>query len=90
MNHAIPLQLLASGERACIAQIAGETQLRQRLHEMGLAEGETLEVVQPGSPCIVRLNGHKLCLRAEDILRVLVVVEGRATEAHSTEQRAAS
>lgn len=76
MTNAIPLQMLASGDAAHVALIAGEAELRQRLHEMGLAEGHRVEVLQAGSPCILRLNGHKLCLRAEDLLRVLVIREG--------------
>lgn len=78
MIHAVPLQTLSPGEAAHVALISGETKLRQRLHEMGLAEGQRVEVLQTGSPCILRLNGHKLCLRAEDLLRVLVIREGDA------------
>lgn len=78
MTHAVPLHMLSPGDTAHVAHISGETELRRRLHEMGLAEGQRVEVLQTGSPCILRLNGHKLCLRAEDLLRVLVIREGDA------------
>jgi Fe2+ transport system protein FeoA len=31
-----------------------------------------LEIVCGGSPCIVRVGGAKLCLRHDELLRVLV------------------
>jgi hypothetical protein len=31
-----------------------------------------IEMVQPGSPCIVRLAGHKLCFRESDVMGILV------------------
>jgi Fe2+ transport system protein FeoA len=42
------------------------------LHELGLRRGAEVEMIQPGSPCIVRLEGHRLCLRGDELLNVLV------------------
>lgn len=43
-----------------------------RLEELGMRSGAEVQMVQPGSACIVRLAGSKLCVRADELLRVLV------------------
>jgi Fe2+ transport system protein FeoA len=39
---------------------------------MGLRGGAEIEMMQAGSPCIIRLDGHKLCFRDDEATRVLV------------------
>jgi hypothetical protein len=34
--------------------------------------GSVIEMVQAGTPCIVRLSGHKLCFRQGEAFNVLV------------------
>ena len=43
-----------------------------RLEEFGLRGGTKIEMFRPGNPCIIRLAGNKVCLRADDLLSVLV------------------
>ena len=40
--------------------------------QLGMRVGTTVEMLQAGSPCIVKLNGTKLCFRACDATSVLV------------------
>jgi Fe2+ transport system protein FeoA len=68
----IPLQLLPSGHRAFVDQVLGDDASIHRLHEMGLRSGIIVEMVQPGSPCIVKLMGNKLCIRDANLSQVLV------------------
>lgn len=68
----MPLSMLDPGQSAIVDQIVGQPNDVHRLEEMGLRRGAWVELVQPGSPCIVRLAGHKLCFRADDLTRVLV------------------
>lgn len=70
-----PLSTLRSGERGSVCHVFGKPEQVQRLEELGIRAGETIEVVRPGSPCIVRLGGKKLCFREADLLRVLVRAE---------------
>lgn len=72
MHDLIPLSLLPAGECARIDQVIGLPEQVHRLEEMGLRGGAAIEMVQSGSPCIVRLEGHKLCFRADELLSVLV------------------
>jgi ferrous iron transport protein A len=72
MHDLIPLNLLPVGQRALIDQVIGLPEQVHRLEEMGLRGGVSIEMVQSGSPCIVRLDGHKLCFRADELLSVLV------------------
>lgn len=71
----IPLSQLASGQSAVVAELLGRPDEVHRLEEMGLRVGTQVHMVKPGSPCIVRLLGHKLCFRPDDMLHVLVVPE---------------
>lgn len=74
MHDLIPLNLLSAGQSAHIGHIAGLPEQVHRLEELGLRSGATIEMVQSGSPCIVRLAGQslKLCFRADELLSVLV------------------
>ena len=71
----IPLHLLAAGEIGCICDVSGESTLVVRLEEMGLREGVRVRMVQPGQPCIIAFEGHRLSFRGENDVTVLVTVE---------------
>jgi Fe2+ transport system protein FeoA len=73
IRHLVPLTLLASGQTAHVGQIVGRADQVHRLEELGLRGGATIEMLQPGSPCIIRLGAHKLCFRGDELTRVLVV-----------------
>jgi len=68
----LPLTLLRPGQIARIDQLVGDSDAVCRLNEMGLRVGDHVEMVQSGSPCIVRLRGHQLCLRDGNLFQVLV------------------
>ncbi len=67
------LDELRPGERGRIERIAGGDALSQRLMEMGVLEGETVEVVRLaplGDPMEIRLNDYFLSLRKSEAGRV--------------------
>jgi Fe2+ transport system protein FeoA len=68
----IPLNLLAPGQEAEVDEVTGRPDLVHRLQELGLHGGAAIEMVQSGSPCIIRLAGQKLCFRADELLSVRV------------------
>ena len=72
MGELIPLNLLGAGCTALVGQLLGHPEQVHRLEELGLRGGAQVEMLQTGSPCIIRLAGHKLCFRADELLRVLV------------------
>lgn len=72
MHDLIPLSMLPVGRQALIDSIVGRADEVHRLHELGLRDGASIEMLQSGSPCIIRLAGHKLCFRADELLSVLV------------------
>jgi Fe2+ transport system protein FeoA len=72
LHDLIPLSLLAPGQRAHVGYVSGQPHEVQRLEELGLRGGAAIEMVQTGSPCIIRLAGQKLCFRADELLHVLV------------------
>ncbi len=72
MYDVIPLNLLSPGQLAEVDQVVGQPDHVHRLNELGLRGGTAIEMIQSGSPCIIRLAGHKLCFRADELLSVLV------------------
>ncbi|MCE9545202.1 MAG: ferrous iron transport protein A [Planctomycetia bacterium] len=66
----IPLSQLQRGTSGHVSELVGGSE--RRLEELGLRRGETVEMIDPGSPCIVRVLGSKLCFRASQLLGVLV------------------
>jgi len=75
MSVPVPLQMLDAGQIAAVTDVIGQRDTVHRLHELGLRRGAEVEMIQPGSPCIVRLEGHRLCLRSDELLNVLVTPE---------------
>jgi len=70
--ESVPIVHLRRGEVADIAEVLGSPEQVRRLDELGLRGGVRLEIVQSGSPCIVRVDGAKLCFRHDELLRVMV------------------
>jgi ferrous iron transport protein A len=68
----VPLQFLLPGQRAEVDEVVGGTEEVHRLEELGVRRGAEIEMLQAGSPCIIRLAGSKLCFRETDLLNVLV------------------
>jgi Fe2+ transport system protein FeoA len=72
MHDLLPLHMLPPGSRALIGQLVGRAEEVHRLEELGLRVGTPVEMVQAGSPCIIRLGGSKLCFRDNEAVGVLV------------------
>jgi ferrous iron transport protein A len=68
----LPLELLNCGEWAEIEEVTGEPAWVCRMAELGLCRGCRLQMLQPGSPCLLRIGGCRLSLRGDDAMQVLV------------------
>ncbi|MGA2033997.1 MAG: ferrous iron transport protein A [Thermoguttaceae bacterium] len=68
----IPLRDLQAGQTAQISRILGPADDVHRLEEFGVRGGAWIEMFRPGNPCIIRMAGNKLCIRADELLRVFV------------------
>jgi ferrous iron transport protein A len=69
------LDMLKPGERARVADIAGEDAVAVRLMEMGLVEGEEIEnlgAAPLGDPVEFLIRGYRLSLRLAEARRVQV------------------
>jgi ferrous iron transport protein A len=69
------LDQLQTGQRACVEAVAGEDAVLQRLLEMGLLEGEEIEVLgfaPLGDPMEIRLRDYRLSLRRSEAAGVTV------------------
>lgn len=74
MYDLLPISALLPGQRAEVRQVVGQPEQARRLEELGIRAGASLELVQGGSPCIIRVGGAKLCLRNGELCSVLVAV----------------
>ena len=72
MDNLVPVHRLRTGQSAQIRQIIGRPDHVHRLEEFGLRGGTQIEMFRPGNPCILRLSGNKVCLRADELLHILV------------------
>jgi ferrous iron transport protein A len=69
------LDQLHAGQRAQIEALQGNASLVQRLLEMGLLEGETVEVIgfaPLGDPMEIRLRDYRLSLRRSEAACITV------------------
>ena len=68
----LPVERLSSGVWADVAEVRGETSWVSRLAELGVRAGSRLQVLQPGSPCLLQVGGSRLSLRPESAMQILV------------------
>ena len=71
----LSLDQLHIGQCARVVSLRGEDGLVQRLLEMGLLEGEEVEVVSfapLGDPVEIRLRDYRLSLRRSEAARIFV------------------
>ncbi len=71
------LDQLQRGQRATVTAVPGDDAVAQRLLEMGLLEGEEIEVLgfaALGGPMEIRLRDFRLSLRRSEAARVSVAL----------------
>ena len=71
------LDQLQRGQRATVTEVPGDDAVVQRLLEMGLLEGEEIEVLgfaPLGDPMEIRLRDYRLSLRRSEAARVSVIL----------------
>ncbi len=66
---------LQPGERGRILEVSGEDAITVRLMEMGLTDGEEIELIGRaplGDPLEFAVRGYRLSLRAEEARRIAI------------------
>ena len=69
------LDALSKGQRAVIQDVAGDDAISVRLMEMGLIEGEEIELLGRaplGDPLEFLVRGYRLSLRTEEARRISI------------------
>ena len=72
IDKSLPLSCLPAGQSARVCRITGDPDHVHRLQEFGPRGGKRIEMFRPGNPCIFRTAGGKVCLRADDLTRIMV------------------
>ncbi|MFN3648672.1 MAG: ferrous iron transport protein A [Armatimonadota bacterium] len=73
------LSQLRPGQSAKLLRVEGQPSVRQRLQEMGLIRGTTVQFVRAaplGDPIEIRVRGYHLSLRRQEAEAVIVEREG--------------
>lgn len=76
----IPLSQLKVGQVATVEEVLDQGFLSQRLLEMGIIRGTTIEVIRfapMGDPIDIKIRGYHLSLRGEEARGILVVIDER-------------
>jgi ferrous iron transport protein A len=68
----LPLDMLRAGEWADVAEVTGEPGWVCRMAELGVCVGCRLQMLQSGCPCLLRVGGCRLSLRADDPHHIMV------------------
>jgi ferrous iron transport protein A len=68
----MPLDMLQAGEWGEVEEVTGQPAWVGRLAELGIRQGCRVQVVQPGTTCLVNVSGCKLCLRGGESSQILV------------------
>lgn len=68
----MPLDMLRAGEVGEVEEVGGQPAWVGRLAELGIRQGCRVRVVQSGTPCLLDVNGCKLCLRGGECSQILV------------------
>ena len=73
MQHdLLPLEMLAVGESALVAELYGEPAWVGRMAELGIRIGSRLRMLQAGSPCLLEVGSSRFSLRGDCAIRILV------------------
>ncbi len=75
MQAAIPLEMMQSGETGRICDVDGRADDVARIEEMGLRCGTSVRMVKAGSPCLLAIGNHRLSLRCDGVVCILVEIE---------------
>lgn len=69
------LDQLSIGQKATVTEIVGNDAIVQRIYEMGVLEGEEVEVIgfaPLGDPIEIRVHHYRLSLRKQEAARITV------------------
>jgi ferrous iron transport protein A len=68
----LPLEHLQAGEWADVEHVDGEPGWVGRMAELGVRAGSRIQMLRSGTPCLLNVDGCRLCLRGDCVLQILV------------------
>lgn len=68
----LPIDMLRAQETARLVEMDGDENQVRRLSEMGLRIGARIQMLRPGAPCLLALDGKRLSLRLGNDVELLV------------------
>ncbi len=68
----VPFSLLRTNEMGTVSDVFGDEVAVHRLSEMGIHAGVKVQMVRPGYPCIISVNGRRFSVRLDNNVDILV------------------
>ncbi len=68
----LPLESMRTGDWADVAEVYGEPGWVCRMAELGIRSGSRVQMVRDGTPCMLNVDGCKLCLRGDACSQIFV------------------
>lgn len=68
-----PLNQMRPGEQGLVVENTGSSLQAARLAELGLTSGESVAILQGGSPMLLRIGESRFCVRADEAAHVAVL-----------------
>jgi Fe2+ transport system protein FeoA len=72
IQEPLPLDMLRDGEEACIVEVTGCPLRVHQLAEMGMHRGCKVQMIRPGQPCMLAVDGRRFSLRLDPDTCILV------------------
>jgi Fe2+ transport system protein FeoA len=71
-SNAVPVEYLAPEAEGVVVDLCGEEKNVHRLEELGIRCGCKIRMLSPGEPCLLAIEGKKMCLRLGASAGILV------------------
>jgi Fe2+ transport system protein FeoA len=68
----IPVELLDADSEGVVVEMCGADPNVHRLQEMGIRCGCRVRMLRPGEPCLLSIEGRKMCLRLGTMAEIFV------------------
>lgn len=75
-TQVLPLSYLKRFEVARVVELFGDECCVHRLEEIGIREGALVCMLNPGTPCIIGMEGRRISLRVDCDTEILVEPTG--------------
>ncbi len=68
----VPLKTIHAGFTVDVDDVIGEPALVGRLAALGVRPGSRVQIIRPGTPCLIEVGGSRMSVRCDSGVDILV------------------